>query len=117
MANQTVTANSVVVHGRGSLVIDFVVHDALGAQIDISAWPLVFEVDGIPITTPLIPNPNDPKGQLIELTRTQVATLKKNSTRFALIDTSRADADMYRVLWEGTIARNGYVGDPDGVDD
>lgn len=116
MSNQTVTASSITVHGRGSVVIDYKVKDASGTQIDISGWDIWFEVDGIPIRERLVPDEMDPKGLLIVLEREQVEMLETTASRFAVVDESSAISDVFRVLWAGTILRNGYVGEPDEVD-
>jgi hypothetical protein len=115
MSNQTVTKEKITVHGRGSVIIDYKVQDADGAQIDISGWDIWFEVDGIPIREVLVPDTGDPLGQLIVLERDQVETLKTSPCKFAVIDESNRLADIFRVLWTGTINRDGYVGEPDTV--
>lgn len=117
MANQTVTAESITVHGRGSLVLPFKVHNASGVQIDISGRVLRFEVDGVPITELLVADPSDSKGQLIKLERTQVQSLKQKPTRYAIVDETELQDDLPKVLWEGVISRTGYVGTPDNTDD
>lgn len=117
MSNQTVTASAITVHGRGSVVIDYKVKNATGAQIDISGWDVWFEVDGIPIRERLVADPADPKGLRIVLEREQVETLENSSRKFAVVDETNSASDIYRVLWAGTISRNGYVGDPDTVED
>lgn len=116
MTNQTVTKDKITVHGRGSVIIDYMVKDALGTQIDISGWDIWFEVDGVPIREPLVPNPSDPLGKLIVLERDQVEILKTKPCAFAVIDESQMTSDIYRVLWRGTIVRDGYVGEPDTID-
>lgn len=117
MANQTITKDTITVHGRGSLVLPYKARDTAGNQIDVSHWFVYFEVDGVPIRELLTLDPNDPLGLLLKLERSQVATLSKNPTRFALVDESRMLEDLPTVLWEGTIKRTGYVGDPDAQDD
>jgi hypothetical protein len=119
MANQTVTKDKITVHGRGSVIIDYKVRDALGNQLDISGWDLWFEVDGLtePIKEALVPDPSDPLGQRILLERKQVELLKLQPTKFALIDESASIGDVYRVLWNGTINRDGYLGPPDEISD
>lgn len=117
MANQTITDTEITVHGRGSLVIPYKVKNAGGIQQDYSARILYFEVDGVPIREQLEEDPSDPLGLLIKLERTQVATLKKTPTRFAVIDETDSANDIFTVLWEGTIVRTGYVGAPDTTDD
>lgn len=119
MANQTVTKDKITVHGRGSVIIDYKVKDANGIQVDISQWNLWFEVDGLsaPIKEPLVFDPNDPLGQRIVLERKQVELIKLQPTKFALIDQSLENSDIYRVLWNGMINRDGYLGTPDEVSD
>lgn len=119
MANQTVTKDKITVHGRGSVIIDYKVKDGNGNQLDISGWDLWFEVDGLsePIKESLVPDPSDPLGQRIQLEREQVELLKLQPTKFALIDESQSSIDVYRVLWNGTINRDGYLGPPDEVSD
>ena len=77
MSNQTVTANSITVHGRGSLILPFRLNNDQGSQTDISGWPLYFEIDGIPIRERLQPDPGNPLGQVIVLERAQVEMLSK----------------------------------------
>ncbi len=113
MANQTVTNTSITVHGRGSLVVEYKVKNAAGVQVDISGWQLWFEVDGVPIREALVADPNDALGKRIVLERAQVATLKTSDCKFSVIDETDAINDIYRVLWSGTIKREGYVGVPD----
>ena len=115
MPNQVITADTIVVHGRGSLSLPYQVKNATGTRVDISGWNIIFEVDGVPISTALVADPNDAQGLLIELTRAQIATLKTKATRFAVIDVRNETKPV--VLWEGTIRRSGYAGDPDAVDD
>lgn len=117
MANQTVTADTITVHGRGSLEIDYDVKDETGAPINISDWVLFFEVDGVPVREQLVPKEDDPYVQVIRLENAQVATLQKVPTRFVVRDETRIDADLPIVLWEGKISRTGYIGEPDAVDD
>lgn len=113
MPNMTVTSDKIVVHGRGSVVIDYKVTDTAGTQVDISALPLFFEVDGVPIREPLVADPNDPLGRRIVLEREQVESLKTSLSRFAVIDESDAAQDVYIVLWDGMISRTAYIHDPD----
>lgn len=115
MSNQTVTADKITVHGRGSVIIDYKVKDADGIQIDISGWDIWFEVDGltVPVKEKLQPDPSDPLGQRIVLEREQVSYLKVSPTKFALVDESSKAVGVYRVLWNGMINRDGYVGEPD----
>lgn len=117
MTNQTVTTDSIIVHGRGSVIIDYKVKDADGNQLDISGWDLWFEVDGLtaPIKEALVADPSDPMGQRIVLERAQVEALRTQARPFALIDESNSASDIFRVLWSGNISRVGFVGDPDGV--
>lgn len=119
MANQTITADTITVHGRGSLVLPYKVRDANGTQIDISDWVVFFEVDGnaTPIREQLVADPNDPLGLRIILERAQIAMLTKTAMRFAIVDESDAVNDIYRVLWAGTIKRTGYLGAPDSIPD
>jgi hypothetical protein len=115
MGNQTVTFDKIVVHGRGSVVIDFKVKDAAGTQVDISGWDIYFEVDGLTaaIREPLVPDPDDALGQRIVLERDQVEMLKTTPTRFAVVDERLALEEVFIVLWDGTILRTGYIGIPD----
>ncbi len=108
MANQTVTDKTITVHGRGSLIIDYKVKDSTGDQVDISAWDLYFEVDGIPIREPLVSDPADPLGQRIVLERVQVAELATTPKKFVVVDETNSADDIYIVLWSGTIWRDGY---------
>ncbi|MFI8667960.1 hypothetical protein ACIGGE_16155 [Qipengyuania sp. NPDC077410] len=119
MANQTITEETIAVHGRGSLVLPYKVQNANGEQVDISDWSIYFEVDGnpYPIREPLVPDPNDPLGQRIVLERQQVAMLTKSPSRFSVIDETNMGDDLPYVLWEGTIKRTGYVGEPDNIPD
>lgn len=113
MANQTVTDNSITVHGRGSLVLPFKVKDANDTQIDISTWTIYFEVDGVPIREALVADPADALGKLIKLERAQIATLKTSDCKFIVVDETQSASDLFTVLWEGTIKRTGFVGTPD----
>ena len=115
MANLIVTKNSIEVHGRGSVIIPYKVRSPDGEQLDISAWDLVFEVDGVPIREALSPDPQDPLGKLIKLERTQVETLSRSPLNFAVIDETLASQDTFTVLWDGTIRYTGYRGSPDTV--
>ena len=117
MATTTVTDSTIVVHGRDSLVIHYKVKDNTGAQVDISAWTIYFEVDGIPIRELLVSDSTDALGKKIVLERTQVALLSKTAKRFTVVDETDIASDLPHVLWEGTIARGGYVGAPDATDD
>jgi bifunctional DNA-binding transcriptional regulator/antitoxin component of YhaV-PrlF toxin-antitoxin module len=126
MANQTITADTITVHGRGSLVLPYKVRDASGTQIDISDWVVFFEVDGLSFEVggvsgsfreQLVSDPNDPLGLRIILERAQIAQLTKTPMRFAVIDETDSASDIFRVLWAGTIKREGYIGAPDSTPD
>ena len=119
MANQTITEETITVHGRGSLSLPYKVQTASGEQVDIPDWVIYFEVDGnpYPIREPLVPDPNDPMGQRIVLERAQVAMLTKSPMRFSVIDETNIEDDLPYVLWAGTIKRTGYVGEPDNLPD
>ncbi|GGD64760.1 hypothetical protein GRI62_11780 [Erythrobacter arachoides] len=115
MANHTITASSITVHGRGSLILPFKLRLENGDQIDISARPIFFEVDGVPIREQLLPDPADPLGLILTLERTQIITLGTAPCAFVFVDERRSQEDIYEVLWAGTINRSGYVGTPDEV--
>lgn len=119
MSNQTITADTITVHGRGSLVLPYKVKDASGTQINISSWVVFFEVDGLaePIREQLVSDPNDALGLRIVLERAQIAMLSKTPMRFAVIDETNIAQDLPNVLWEGTINRSGYLGAPDTTPD
>lgn len=121
MGNQTVTADTITVHGRGSLVLPYKLQEKDGSgvvtQTDLSTRTLFFEVDGVPIREQLAPDPNDPKGLLIVLENDQIVTLKKTPTRCIIRDETDIEAGRPVVLWEGKIGRTGYVGEPDGTED
>jgi hypothetical protein len=124
MAGQTVKYNNdgtgtITVHGRSSLNFPFDYWDTIDGvevQIDISGRPLVFEVDTASLSVPLVPNPDDPKGLMVRLTRTQVAALKTKASPFAIIDETASATDEFDVLWDGLITRVGYIGEPDQVE-
>lgn len=120
MANQTITADAITVHGRGSLVLPYKLNAKEGetiTQIDLSERTLFFEVDGVPIREELASDPNDPMGKLLVLENDQIITLKKTATRCAIIDETELADGRPHVLWEGKIGRTGYVGAPDEVED
>lgn len=115
MANEKIEDGAhITVHGRGTLRIPFGLETEDGTQqLDISGLPLVFEVDGAPISEPLMPDPDDALGQLIVVERAQIQTLGQTALPFAVIDESEKDADIYTVLWAGTIKLTGFKGNPD----
>lgn len=110
---------SIAIHGRDCFDEPFDywdVVDGAEVQIDISARPLRFEVDGVPLNAPLEANPDDPKGQRIVLTNSQVASLKTDPTQFTVRDESNIVDGKAKVLWFGSIKRFGYANEPDTVD-
>jgi hypothetical protein len=111
MSNQTVTDSSIVVHGRGSLVIPYKVTSG-GVQVDLSTYTLYFEVSGAGIREALVANPDDALGKLIVVNRTDVEKLKTVELNFAVIDETAGGSGLPRVLWSGKISRNGYIGAP-----
>lgn len=115
MANHTITSETITVHGRGSLVLPFKIRAQNGDQIDISAMPLYFEVDGVSIREPLETDPDDALGLRIVLERTQIQLLGTTPLEFVVVDETDAANDIYEVLWAGTITRKGYKGNPDAV--
>lgn len=121
MANQTITGTQITVHGRGSLVLPYrptaKTADKGTIQIDISGRTLYFEVDGVPIRELMVPDPDDPKAQRIVLESNQIAILSKTPTRCIIRDETNIAAGLPYVMWNGTINRDGYVGDPDTVND
>ncbi|MDG2532082.1 hypothetical protein P6144_00330 [Sphingomonas sp. HITSZ_GF] len=114
MGNQVITADTISVHGRGSLQLPFKL-TRNGEQFDLSTLTLAFEVDGIPLIGTVVADPGDPKGILIQLTGDQVAKLTKPGTRFALRNTTVANFP--DVLWDGKIKMFGYADDPDATED
>jgi hypothetical protein len=85
MSNQTVTADEIIVHGRGSLSIPYKVMSG-SVQVDLSTYSLFFEVNGALIRVALEVDPNDALGKLIVLHRTDVEKLKTVPLSFALVD-------------------------------
>lgn len=121
MANQTITGTNITVHGRGSLVLPYKLNRQTGPssveQIDLSTKTLFFEVDGVPIREQMVADPADPKGKLIVLENDQIVTLSKVPTRCIIRDETDLATGRPVVLWDGKINRDGYVGNPDAVDD
>jgi hypothetical protein len=121
MANQTITGTLITVHGRGSLVLPYrptvKTADKGTVQIDISGRTLYFEVDGAPIRELMVADPDDPKAQKIVLESNQIAILSKTPTRCIIRDETNIAAGLPYVMWNGSINRDGYVGDPDTVND
>lgn len=121
MANQTITGTTITVHGRGSLVLPYKLErktgDSTTEQVDLSTRTLYFEVDGVPIREVMVANPSDPLGKMIVLENDQIVTLSKNPTRCIIRDETDIANGRPVVLWDGKINRDGYIGNPDSVDD
>ena len=121
MANQSITDKLITVHGRGSLVLPYKLtqktSDGKTEPVDLSTRTLYFEVDGVPIREVMVVDPSDAKGKLIVLENDQIVTLSKLPTRCIIRDETDIAAGRPVVLWDGKINREGYVNDPDAVDD
>lgn len=121
MANQTITGTQITVHGRGSLVLPYKLNrktsDGKTEPVDLSGRTLFFEVDGVPIREVMVVDPADPLGKLIVLENDQIVTLGKTATRCIIRDETDIASGRPVVLWDGKINRDGYIGNPDSVDD
>lgn len=121
MANQTITGTNISVHGRGSLVLPYKLRrqtgDTTSEQVDLSTRSLFFEVDGASIREAMVADPNDPLGKMIVLENDQIVTLKQTPTRCIIRDETDIAIGRPVVLWDGKINRDGYIGNPDSVDD
>jgi hypothetical protein len=111
MSNQTVTADEIIVHGRGSLSIPYKVMSG-SVQVDLSTYSLFFEVNGAAIRVALEVDPNDALGKVIVLHRTDVEKLKTVPLSFAVVDETGIVGGLPRVLWDGKISRDGYIHSP-----
>jgi hypothetical protein len=113
MSEVSKDAKLITVHGREGLNIPYTRYQksATGreTQVDISGATIFFECLAAMLRVQLIPNPNDPMGLLIQLTREQVATLPTVASEFVVIDES---AVVPNVEWEGNIQRVGYTETP-----
>jgi hypothetical protein len=114
MAEVSKDASLIQVHGREGLNIPYTRYQksATGreTQVDISASDIYFEVPAAHLRVKLVANSADLKGLLIQLTRTQVASIPITATDFAVID--ETNASIPNVEWEGKIQRIGYTGAP-----
>jgi hypothetical protein len=121
MANQIITDKLITVHGRGSLVLPYKLNQKTGdgktVQVDLSTRTLFFEVDGVPIREVMVVDPADPLGKLVVLENDQIVTLGKTATRCIIRDETDIASGRPVVLWDGKINRDGYIGNPDSVDD
>lgn len=113
MSSHTVTANSISVHGRGSLSLLFKLNNAQGQQINLAGRPIFFEVERV-IREPLVPDLIDTMAMRIVLERSQIELLGSTPLKFAVIDESSAGSDLYEILWQGTISTTGFRGEPEG---
>lgn len=114
MADVTKDATLITVHGREGLNIPYTrsKKSTTGReeQVDISASLIWIEIPAASLRKQLIPNPGDPMGLLIRLTRAEVETLPIKPTDFAVIDETVTEVP--DVEWTGQIQRVGYVGAP-----
>lgn len=103
---------TVAVHGREALDLPYTrwSNAEPPVQIDISASTMFIEIPGANIRKALVPNPADPKGLRIFLTREEVAFIPTRPTPYVLIDETNDDSPFIEM--EAKIYRTGYTQEP-----
>jgi hypothetical protein len=91
--------------------------DEAGDPIDISAWTVRFECDGVPLSVLCTPDASTPHGLMLILTRTHISALKRGWMQYSMVKENELGAGLPFVLREGRIKRVGYVNEPDEIDE
>lgn len=105
-----VTKN-ISVHGREALNLPYARWSTDGTtQLNISASIMFIEIPGANLRLPLAPNPNDPLGLIIYITRADVALIPVIPSPYTIIDETVTDAPFLEL--EALIYRTGYTQQP-----